>query len=226
MSKRRKKRSNKGITNYWYEQYVGALELLGVQVKRPKNVTKASLGSVRKKFQKEQAKLDKEKRIGVRQAYEQNLYKKKQQAQWQDTPRDNQYRTAPAPNTIDFATQTINDFLSLADKVYRNTVDYMDRVRDKSNHEEGKLGNIADYGLVTSSYDNLRKWVSDTIEVVGKEALANIIASDSFIDYEMAITLVPPSDVLYNFEMTIDNLQSALQYAIDKAEQQAEQEGR
>ena len=58
MSKRRKKRSNKGITNYWYEQYVGALELLGVQVKRPKNVTKASLGSVRKKFKKEQAKLE------------------------------------------------------------------------------------------------------------------------------------------------------------------------
>ena len=118
-----------------------------------------------------------------------------------------QYDQSTAP-TIDFGREYIQDFINRVDRVYRDTLSYIDNNKEGS-HASGKLASIASYKIdrLAHSYqaiiDEIRVYVDSGVPL---EIIAQAIADNVELDYTIAIALQPPSDVVFLFDETLEQL--------------------
>lgn len=122
--------------------------------------------------------------------------------------KDYQQTTAP---TIDFGMDYINNFISRLERIYQDTIAFIDANKEGT-HESGKLASIADYRLYTGelqeSYFRVLSEIRTYLDSgVPAEILAQAIADNVELDYTIAIELIPPSDINYLFDETYEQLQ-------------------
>ena len=139
--------------------------------------------------------------------------------------RDYEQSTAP---TIDFGMDYINNFISRLERIYQDTIAFIDANKEGT-HESGKLASIADYRLYTGELQDSYFRVLSEIRTyldsgVPAEVLAQAIADNVELDYTIAIELIPPSDINYLFDETYEQLQGIWTQINSRIEQMAEEE--
>lgn len=139
--------------------------------------------------------------------------------------KDYQQTTAP---TIDFGMDYINNFISRLERIYQDTIAFIDANKEGT-HESGKLASIADYRLYTGelqeSYFRVLSEIRTYLDSgVPAEVLAQAIADNVELDYTIAIELIPPSDINYLFDETYEQLQGIWAQINLRIEQMAEEE--
>ena len=112
--------------------------------------------------------------------------------------------------TIDFGMDYIRSFTSALERIYKDTLSYIDGYLDGTKHEEGKLASIASYHVedITNSYFKVLQEIRMYLDSgVPAEVLAQAIANNIELDYTIAVELQPPSDIIILFDTTFEQLQ-------------------
>ena len=207
-----KKSSGKAQREYWYNAYKKVLEQHDVKIKPVKRVTKASVESLKKKYNK----LAKEENLGgIRQEYNRIIQDEQTQADWRIQERVEDNRTPSTP-VVDFNVQTVEDFIAMVESVYQDTLNYAD-TRKESDTLAGVLyyGYDRDKGM--SNIDSLSRSKTELLEFIHTmyeesnnqvEYVAEAIRRSKDLDYSIGVTLVPPSDVVFDFDFTLENLKA------------------
>ena len=120
-----------------------------------------------------------------------------------------EYQKTQAP-IIDFGMDYIRSFTSALERIYKDTLSYIDGYLDGTKHEEGKLASIASYHIedITNSYFKVLQEIRMYLESgVPAEVLAQAIADNIELDYTIAVQLQPPSDIIILFDTTFEQLQ-------------------
>lgn len=119
-----------------------------------------------------------------------------------------QYANTEIP-TLDFGRDYILNFLNKVDEIYRDTVAYIDANKEGT-HESGKLASIGEYTLYSGELIErklrIEEIVRDLVNEYGSEVVAQAIADNVELDYTIAISLVPPSDIFFEMDETISQL--------------------
>lgn len=231
----RKHRSASSIAKQWYNTYRKALnwyrkytetkyELPELEHPNKKSVNKAKKlwKELKKKIGKEQPERTVTVRQGAKWYDEQEDWKANHEPE-----RDEDYRTYETP-TIDYDHDYIEQFKETAKMIYDNTLNFIaSNTARTSTHDdkEAKLASIGSQhtGDIASSYYELIATVDRMVGEYGEKLTADMIASDTELDYDLAIGLgiEVPSDLTMNFEITTQNLASAMQRIDTEAEQRA-----
>ena len=120
-----------------------------------------------------------------------------------------EYQKTQAP-IIDFGMDYIRSFTSALERIYKDTLSYIDGYLDGTKHEEGKLASIASYHIedITNSYFKVLQEIRMYLDSgVPAEVLAQAIADNIELDYTIAVQLQPPSDIIILFDTTFEQLQ-------------------
>ena len=118
-----------------------------------------------------------------------------------------QYEQSTAP-VIDFGRDYLIEFTNRIDTIYRDTLAYIDSNKEGT-HESGKLASIASHKIDQLAHDY--QAIMDELIVyvdsgVPLEVIAQAIADNVELDYTIAVALQPPSDVIFLFEETLEQL--------------------
>ena len=136
--------------------------------------------------------------------------------------------TQPVPQesipTIDFAQQYLEDFFARLYEIRQDTYDYIDNNKEGT-HESGKLASIGQYKVdeMERVYQAIRDEVAHMISEYGKDAVARAMANNIELDYSIAITLLPPSDIYIVFNQTLEQLLALTSQMEVEAQRIAEQ---
>ena len=199
------------------DRYYKALTQLGKTVAQ--NETLESYRSKWKALDKEY-KARGEKRPSLKEASAEFDYDK--------TPRDNDMNTSPANEDLDemLANQILDRFESDIDDIYRNTLDFISYYTRKGvTHSEGKLASIAEArkSEIDESYLKLKEKLQAMRSDMPPAILAQAIQDNVELDYEISVTLMPPSDIQLEFEQTLAHLEAITVQIEARATELAEQ---
>lgn len=214
--KKRKQR----VTQYWYDVYTKALKLFGVSTRQVKTPTDKTLKRMRKKWKKEQ--YNQSSKMTVREAYKTQVSKEQSEADYNDTPRDEELRTVTATNMYDISLEIIQSFIDRVEQIYEDTIASPQK---GSNSDVDWL--ILKYGgEITASKDELIGFVWQMYEDSNQQAeyVAKALQENEELEYTIAIAFVPPSDCIFLFYETLNNLKAIWKKVIDDARERAEQE--
>ena len=143
--------------------------------------------------------------------YNQEVTIEKEEADFNETPRDENMRTDNPSDMYDAALDKINAFIDRVEAIYQDTLTYIDAA---INNEEG-APRLAALGV--SKITDIARAKSDLVQFIEQMAvdaegnydlLAQALSADKELDYVIAITEQPPSDVEILFEVTLENLQA------------------
>lgn len=207
-------------SNKWLrEKYFKALSQLGEKL-----TGRERLNTLKKKWQNLREEY---KERGEQQP---NLYTtaKQYEHDYEKTPRDDQMNTEPAPTDLDeqSAEAVIADYEARIDTIYKNTLAYIDDNKAGTGHEGGKLASIADHrrAELDDAYWTLKTQFQE-LKSSGIPAIiiAQAIQDNVELDYGLAVSLMPPSDLVVNFEETTQQMFAVMQQIEMRAKELAEQ---
>jgi len=147
---------------------------------------------------------------------------------YEHTSRDDNMQTPPATEDLDeqSAENAINDFEARIDRIYQTTISYIADNKEGTGHEGGKLASIADHrrSEIDDAYWTLKTQLQEiNANGIPKKIIAQAIVDNVELDYDIAVTLVPPSDITINFEETVQQLFAIMQQIQKRADELAEQ---
>ena len=154
-----------------------------------------------------------------------NKYRKQYKTQY-GTSAPSVYETARYYGedipTIDFGRDYIVNFINRVDTIYRDTLSYIDNNKEGT-HDSGKLASIASYRTADLSerYITIKDTIRELVNTYGTDVVAQAIADNVELDYTIAVTLVPPSDVFFEFDETISQLLAITNQLSARAEELA-----
>lgn len=134
------------------------------------------------------------------------------------------YDQLQAP-TIDFGQEYLEWFVNKLDTIYRDTLAYIDNNKEGT-HKTGKLASIASYHIdelahkYQSILDELRTYIESGVP---KEVIAQAIADNVELDYTLAVALQPPSDIVFLFDETLEQLQGIWSQINERVQELQEQ---
>lgn len=199
-----------------HDRYYKALVALGEKVTKRQH-----LSTYRKKWKKlEQTyKQRGEKRPTLAQAQKlyndynletDNITLEDAMAGYLDEHRDENMQTPPADIDLDEmkAMDTIDLFTSIIDKIYSDTLAYIEDNKAGKGHEGGKLASIADdhQGYINDSYLRVKEKLAQLMEEYPIKILAQAIQDNVELDYAIAVGLEPPSSLVVYFDITLEQL--------------------
>lgn len=157
-----------------------------------------------------------------------NLAKQYTEQDYEHTNRDDNMQTPPATEDLDeqSAENAINDFEARIDRIYQTTISYIADNKEGTGHEGGKLASIADNrrSEIDDAYWTLKTQLQEmSASGIPKRMIAQAIVDNVELDYDIAVTLVPPSDITINFEETVQQLFAIMQQIQKRADELAEQ---
>lgn len=206
---------------YWYNVYKKVLTAHDVKIKDVKRITKATINSMKKKY----TKLSKEAGLeGIRKEYRALVAEEERQADWRDQERTEGLRTVETP-MIDINRQIIDDFIYLIEQIYDDTLRYIESRSDKTSDIAYQKKDT----IIPKLTDNKEKIVSlvNEMEQTMNDPfrVATLIKENVDLDYTIAISIVPPSDInIEHFDITLAQLQAIWDKVIAGAIEQAERE--
>ena len=221
--------------NYWYNVYRIGLKEFGVEIKELKRPTKKSIARVRKQYKQTRKKYQAEVGIKpptIREAYKRQTAIIQEQALYQNTERDidtnRTIETPTAEQMTDYSKETVEQFIDMVKQIYNDTIEYIKEYTQTGvTHEEGRLASIAskDYNMnaITASYEALISKIEKMREEYGDDMLSDAINDNPELDYAIAITLQPPSDIEVEFDNTLEWLDGLTVQFDARAQELAEQ---
>lgn len=204
------KNNKQRIRDYWYNIYQTALKFYDVSVKELKRPTDKSIENIKKEWQ--QIKKEKEA-PSVREVYKWEVNWEKEMANYYDMQRDEDYRTetASSDTMYDASLEEIQLYIDKINSIYEDT---MEKIYQAENDVEG----IAKAFAIGSSYksyitgtkDELLEFLYEIQSLATEypDEVALFINSSPELDYVDAITLIPPSDIQSNFEVTMQSMKA------------------
>lgn len=136
--------------------------------------------------------------------------------------------TPPADIDLDElkAQDTIDLFSNLIDKIYYDTLTYIDENKEGKGHEGGKLASIADahQGYINDSYREVKEKLAQLINEFPIKLVAQAIQDNVELDYAIAVGLEPPSSLVVYFDITLAQLNGISAQIIARASELAERE--
>lgn len=205
---------------YWYDVYSKALQLFNVYTKPVKNPSEKTLDRLRRKWKL--TTYDKDISLTVREAYKSQVNKEQAQADYNDTPRDMDYRTETATNMYDISMEIIQSFIDRVEQIYEET---MASPQSGNNSDVDWL--ILKYGgEITASKDELIGFVWQMYEDCNQQVdyVAQAIQENEELEYTIAIAFVPPSDCIFLFYETLNHLRAIWERIVNNAREIAESE--
>lgn len=202
------KKKGKRLSRYWYNVYSTALRYFGITLPPLKRPTVKSVERAKREWMKATKDIED---IKVREVYNQEVTIEKEEADFNETPRDENMRTENPSDMYDAALDKINAFIDRVEAIYQDTLTYIDSA---INNEEG-APRLAALGV--SKITDIARAKSDLVQFIEQMAvdaegnydlLAQALSADKELDYIIAITEQPPSDVEILFEVTLANLQA------------------
>lgn len=188
----------------------------GIEVPNIKSVVKAA-----KQFKAQQQQLENEKAFSAQIDAALKDYNK--QFDYENTTRNSDMRTETPSEPIDKASEAIDDFLSDVDKIYNDTIDYIDSMPEPSTWGKGRYGTAEGWFLsqhisdMEASYRRIHDLIAE-MRQYGDEAVAAALASSKDLDYTRALVFIPPSDgVVNNFDVTVEMLEGIVQALANEA---------
>lgn len=215
------KRTKQQKYNQQYEKYRLALSLFKIEVKKLKRPTAKSIEKVKKQWQKLRKDLKAEEAEVQAGLWIPTLNEAVREAK--GIP---QTHKSISPTIINTDEQVIQDYLSRAEQVYLDTIEWVDNNKSGSD-EDSKLASIAEYKLdaISRAYHQLLDYIKDAVNTYGSTVVADAITGSTEIDYNIAITLIPPSDIQIEFEQTLENFKAMFNSAIEQRIEELEQTG-
>jgi hypothetical protein len=147
---------------------------------------------------------------------------------YENNTRNDDMQTPPATEDLDeqSAENVINDFEARIDRIYQTTISYIADNKEGTGHEGGKLASIADHrrSEIDDAYWTLKTQLQEiNANGIPKRIIAQAIVDNVELDYDIAVTLVPPSDIAINFEETVQQLFAIMQQIEKRADELAEE---
>lgn len=158
-----------------------------------------------------------------------NLYTvAKQYREHEQDLRDENMQTPIATEDLDeqSAQTVIEEYEQRIDIIYQNTLAYIADNKDGKGHEGGKLASIADYrrSELDDAYWTLKTQLQELKNSgLPAKVIAQAIRDNVELDYDIAISLVPPSDIVIDFEETTQQMFALMQQIELRAQELAEQ---
>lgn len=131
----------------------------------------------------------------------------------------------PIP-TINFGQEYIESFINRLTEIRERTFAYIENNKEGT-HESGKLASIASYKFdrIERAYYNILDEIKAYLDSgVPADVLAQAIANNVELDYSIAVTLLPPSDVEVQFETTLEQMRAIWTQINESMAQQLEDE--
>jgi len=205
---------NKRQTSYWYNIYKTALRRFDVDLREIKTPTEKSLNRARKKWKEAIAEL--EDKPKVRDTYKEQVTYEQSQASFEDQPRDENFRTetASADTMYDSSLEEIQNYIDKINSIYEDTMYNIQQAEQDIEGISKTFAIGASYKqYITGTKDELLEFLYQIQALAGEypDEVATFISSSPEIDYVDAITLVPPSDVQSNFEVTMQTMRAIWQ---------------
>ena len=134
------------------------------------------------------------------------------------------------PPTIDFAGDTIEQFLANVDNIYHSTLNFIrEHEHDGKNfkdYETGKLAGIAKRHEeeLGESWQQIHSLILELQSTgVPDSIIAKAIAENVELEYVVAVELQPPSDLVILFDQTIEQLKGVAVQIEKEAQRLAEE---
>lgn len=208
-------------TRYWIDVYRTALRHFGIETKELKKPTIKSVERLRKEWNKQKNKHDDV--LGVREVYRQQIEIEKQQADFREQERDENYRTITADNMHDEAWDTIYGFIDTINRLHEDVMTEVSRAENNEVGVEKQYAILAENKQLLKNYmgyyEQLVVTIGSMLDQVGNnpEPVAEAIKRNGELDYVEAISLVPPSGIQMNFRNTVINMMSIWREVINEA---------
>lgn len=206
----KRKNNKQRIRNYWYNIYQTALKFYDVTVKDLKKPTAKSIENIKKEWKK----IKKEKEASsVREVYKWEVNWEKEMSNFYDMQRDEDYRTetASSDTMYDASLEEIQLYIDKINSIYEDT---MEKIYEAENDVEGISKTFAigsSYkSYITGTKDELLEFLYEIQSLASEypDEVALFINSSPELDYVDAITLIPPSDIQSNFEITMQSMKA------------------
>lgn len=208
-------------TRYWIDVYRTALRYYGIETKELKKPTEKSVERLRKEWSKQKDKHD--EALNVREAYRQQIEIEKQQADFREQERDENYRTITAGNMHDEAWDIIYGFIDTINRLHEDTMTEVARAENNDVGVEKQYAILAESKQLLRTYmgyyEDLVTTIGTMLDEVGNnpEPVAEAIKRNGELDYVEAISLVPPSGITINFRNTVINMMAIWKTVIAEA---------
>lgn len=208
-------------TRYWFDVYRTALRHFGIETKELKKPTIKSVERLRKEWNKQKDKH--EESLNVREIYRQQVEIEKQQADFREQERDENYRTITADNMHDEAWDIIYGFIDTINRLHEDVMTEVSRAENNEVGVEKQYAILAESKQILKNYmeyyEQLVTTIGSMLDQVGNnpEPVAEAIKRNGELDYVEAISLVPPSGIQMNFRNTIINMLSIWREVINEA---------
>lgn len=142
--------------------------------------------------------------------------------------RDENMQSPIATEDLDeqSAQLVIEEYEQRIDTIYQNTLAYIADNKDGKGHEGGKLASIANYrrSELDDAYWTLKTQLQELKNSgLPAKVIAQAIRDNVELDYDIAISLVPPSDIVIDFEETTQQMFALMQQIELRAQELAEQ---
>lgn len=127
---------------------------------------------------------------------------------YEDTPRDENMNTAP--QQVDKASDYIEDWRNTLANIYKDTINYCEGWRNKGYDSEERQARYMAYQAIPRlefTYNQILSLLDQMIATYGEEKTAQAIAKDVELDYVIALVFMPPSDVINEMSMTLEQMQ-------------------
>ena len=217
------RKQKKRVTRYWYSVYRTALHYFGIDLPQLKAPSAKSLDKARTEWKKSTKGISD---VNVRDVYRYQVDLEKEQADYNDTPRNaDDNRTTDLPEMHDISIDIIESFIDKINAVFDDTMSLIDSaIQGVSGLPQevyiamGKTDKIA--ASRSNLVEHIRKWYEESNN--HPEYLALAITRNGELDYTLAVTLVPPSDIIVNFDVTLENLSAIWQTIEQQAQDEAE----
>lgn len=206
----KRKNNKQRIRNYWYNIYQTALKFYDIPVKNLKKPTEKSIENIKKEWKK----IKKEKEApSVREVYKWEVNWEKEMANYYDMQRDEDYRTetASSDTMYDASLEEIQLYIDKINSIYEDT---MEKIYQAENDVEGiekafAIGSSYK-SYITGTKDELLEFLYEIQSLATEypDEVALFINSSPELDYVDAITLIPPSDIQSNFEVTMQSMKA------------------
>jgi len=189
----------KRTVSEWKKVYRDAIEYLGGHVTK-----RLSLKALKKQWQDIRIE---HKRQGIELPKVQQVAKQ-MEFTYEETPRDEDMNTLPAED-LNLGYEYIENFKSELENIYNNTKAYADAWSDKSlDLEERRHRYLAHTSmeLLDGTYSAILTKLDQLVLEYGYDEVANVLASDVELDYSIALAFMPPSTIINQFEMTLEQI--------------------
>jgi len=109
--------------------------------------------------------------------------------------------------TIDFAQEYLSDFYDRLEIIMQDTYAFIDKGGDGS-YEGDKTAAIAKYHIeeIARVHTAILDELKDMINQYGKDIVAESMAKNVELDYSIAVTLQPPSDIYILLNQTLEQM--------------------